>query len=217
MWGSSLAVQWLGCGAFTAVTWAQSLIAELRSSKQKDEAKQYIKLEILTWLFSRLGPEADLWAQASFSSSGLNYSVLEIQTQWSLWLDLVFNWRQIQRFLTIPEKGDSDDFNTRFCLQASLWHKQSILLGVETSEHKLPYLVLVCLPGGGEGQTHTVSRWAGASEPACRPCVLLSRTDSILTTVNNSDPVVHFAYCPVWLMVSDLVYFGSIKGISVGI
>ena len=70
---------------------------------------------------------------------------------------------------------------------------QSILHGVETSVHKLPYLVLLCLPGGGEGQTDTVCHWAGASESACRPCLLLSKTDSILTTVNNRDPVVHFA------------------------
>ncbi|KAG5195529.1 hypothetical protein MG293_017028 [Ovis ammon polii] len=39
---------------------------------------------------------------------------------------------------------------------------QSILHGVETSVHKLPYLVLLCLPGGGEGQTDTVCRWAGS-------------------------------------------------------
>lgn len=86
MWGSSFSVQWLGCGAFTAVTCSQSLVGELGSSKLRDEAKQYIKLEILTWLISRLVPEAELWAQSSLSSSGLNDSVLEIQTWWTWYL-----------------------------------------------------------------------------------------------------------------------------------
>ena len=31
--GNSLAVQWLGPGAFTAVAWVQSLVRELRSHK----------------------------------------------------------------------------------------------------------------------------------------------------------------------------------------
>ena len=33
MIGSSLVVQWLGLGSFTAGAWVQSLVRELRSSK----------------------------------------------------------------------------------------------------------------------------------------------------------------------------------------
>ena len=38
--GSSLAVQWLGLGAFTAVVWVQSLVRELRSCKLRGTAKK---------------------------------------------------------------------------------------------------------------------------------------------------------------------------------
>lgn len=189
MWGSSLSVQWLGCGACTAVTCAQSLVGELGSSKPRDEAKQYIKLEILTWLFSRLVPEAELWAQSSLSSSGLNDSVLEIQTQRSLCLDLVFNWRQMQRFLSIPQKGNSDDFNTRFCLQASLWHKQSILRGVE-SMHKLPYLVVLDFPAPTPQKCSCV----------CQEAVRGRRTLSAAGQVHLSHPADPASCCPglIW-------------------
>lgn len=193
MWGSSLSVQWLGCGAFTAVTCTQSLVGELGSSKLWDEAKQYIKLEILTWLFSRLVPEAELWAQSSLSSSGLNDSVLEIQTQRSLCLDLVFNWRQIQRFLSVPEKGNSDDFDTHFCLQASLWHKQSILRGVETSVHKLPYLVVLDFPPNPPRNALVSARRRWGADGHCLP---LGR--SIWVTLQTLPPAVQD-----WLDLDD--------------
>ena len=38
--GNSLAVQWLGLGAFTAGAWVQSLVKELRSCKSCDVAKK---------------------------------------------------------------------------------------------------------------------------------------------------------------------------------
>ena len=38
-WGTSLAVQWLGLGAFTAVARVQSLVRELRSRKVCGTAK----------------------------------------------------------------------------------------------------------------------------------------------------------------------------------
>ena len=44
--GSSLAVQWLGLGAFTAGAWVQSLIRELRSCKMRhgqNKIKQKLK------------------------------------------------------------------------------------------------------------------------------------------------------------------------------
>ena len=40
--GSSLAVQWLGLGAFTAVAQVQSLVEELRSHKPLGEKKKLI-------------------------------------------------------------------------------------------------------------------------------------------------------------------------------
>ena len=42
--GNSLAVQWLGLGAFTAVARVQSLAGELRSCKPCGMTKKYIKL-----------------------------------------------------------------------------------------------------------------------------------------------------------------------------
>ena len=40
MIGSSLVVQWLGLGSFTAGAWVQSLVRELRSSKLHCVAKK---------------------------------------------------------------------------------------------------------------------------------------------------------------------------------
>lgn len=55
--------------------------------------------------------------------------------------------------------------------------------------HKLPYLVLLCLPGAVRAR-QTLSAAGQVRESACRSCLLLSKTDSISTTVNNRDPVV---------------------------
>ena len=38
--GNSLVVQWLGFGAFTAMTWVQCLVGELRSCKLHGSAKK---------------------------------------------------------------------------------------------------------------------------------------------------------------------------------
>ena len=38
--GSSLAVQWLGLGAFTVMLWVQSLLRELRAHKLSGAAKK---------------------------------------------------------------------------------------------------------------------------------------------------------------------------------
>ena len=38
--GNSLAVQWLGLGAFTSVAWVQSLVGEVRSCKPRGTAKK---------------------------------------------------------------------------------------------------------------------------------------------------------------------------------
>ena len=42
--GSSLVVQWLELGAFTAVAWVQSLVGELRFGQKKKKKRRYVYL-----------------------------------------------------------------------------------------------------------------------------------------------------------------------------
>ena len=48
--GNSLAVQWLGLGAFTAVAQVQSLVRELRSCKPPNAAKKKQKKYCIVYL-----------------------------------------------------------------------------------------------------------------------------------------------------------------------
>ena len=54
-WGSSLAGQWLGLGAFTAGTQVQSLVRELRSCKMCSVAKKEKKKKKKIWRTRKYG------------------------------------------------------------------------------------------------------------------------------------------------------------------
>ena len=60
-WGNSLAVQWLGLGAFTAVAWVQSPVGELKSCKLWGVAKKKKKVGKMDLSKHTLGLISQIW------------------------------------------------------------------------------------------------------------------------------------------------------------